>query len=186
MEDQLQHCVKLYKVLSDVKGEIETVIKSGRKVCEDSSTKNPKKLNQRIDALKHLYNNLGEAVTESKKQLEYLHKLTKELNDNFEVIEKYLQENRLSVGVNAEDRHSDQGPVQNALARCNDIYKEYASVCDANYLGDLKDRIEILNSRMDRSIKRAADMDDVKLLQEMQSTLQNMNNITVPKLTYVL
>lgn len=182
MEDQLQHCVKLYKVLSEIKGEIELVIKSGRKVCEDSSTKNPKKLNQRIDALKHLYNNLGETVTESKKQLEYLFKLSKELNDNFEVVEKYLQENRPSIEAN-EAHNSDQAPVRNALARCNDIYKEYASVCDANYLGDLKDRIEILNSRIDRSMRRTEDVQDVKLLHEMKSTLQNMNNITVNTLT---
>lgn len=179
MEDQLQHCIKLYKILSEVKGEIETVIKTGRKVCEDSATKNPKKLNQRIDALKHLYNNLGENVTDSKKQLEYLAKLTRELNDNFDTIERFLhdkQRSELSVETPDDDTRLDSG--RSALLRCNEIYKEYASVCDANYLGDLKDRIEILTSRLERTVRRAGDMEDVKLLHEMKSTLQNMNNIT--------
>lgn len=154
-------------------------------MCEDSSTKNPKKLHQRIDALKHLYNNLGENVTESKKQLEYLTKLTKQLNEYFDLIEKYLHEKQLtqfSIETNSDD-DLELGNVRNAIVKCNDIYKEYASVCDVNYLGDLKDRIEILTCRLDRSIRRDADMEDVKLLHEMKSNLQNMNNITTTKLS---
>lgn len=186
VDDQLQHCVKLYKVLSEVKGEIEIVIKSGRKVCEDPSTKNPKKLNQRIDALKHLYNNLGETVTESKKQLEYLSKLTKELNDNFDLVNNYLHErqlNELSVELAAANGATALEQATGALSRCNEIFREYASVCDPNYLGDLKDRIEILSSRLERSARRTSDTEDLKVLLEMKSTLQNMNSITVATLS---
>lgn len=182
VDDQLQHCVKLYKVLSEVKSEIEVVIKTGRKVCEDSSTKNPKKLNQRIDALKHLYNNLGETVTESKKQLEFLSKLTKELNDNFDLIENHLRE-RQELSVESDASESDLDAIRSALSRCNIIYAEYASVCDSNYMGDLKDRIEILNSRLERSVRRTSDVSDLKVLHEMKSTLQNMNSITVQTLS---
>lgn len=184
MDDQLQHCLKLYKILSEVKGEIEVVIKSGRKVCEDPTTKTPKKLNQRIDALKHLYNNLGETVTESKKQLEYLSKLSKDLGENFDLIENHLRERQLSeLSVESRADDSDIEQIRSALARCNEIYREYASVCDANYLGDLKDRIEILNSRLERSVRRTSDASNLKVLHEMKSTLQNMNSITLATLT---
>lgn len=188
-EDQLQHCIKLYRYLSEIKGEIEIVIKSGRKVCEDASTKNPRKLNQRIDALKHLYNNLGETVTDSKKQLEFLCKLTKELNSNFALIDNYLTKRRnqdLSQDpeqVIKDDDESEINAVRIALDKCNKLFQEYAEVCDLNYLGDLKDRIEILTSRFEQTIRRREeDIDDLKLLCEMRSSLQNMNNISVATL----
>ena len=165
--------MKLYKVLSEVKGEIETVIKTGRKVCEDPTTKNPKKLNQRIDALKHLYNNLGETVTESKRQLEYLSKLTKDLSDNYELIERYLKDPTV---------HENDETARRALGKCNEIFQEYGTVCDSNYLGDLKDRIELLGVRLTRSARRESEASDLKMLLEMKSTLQNMNNITVESL----
>lgn len=159
------------------------VIKSGRKVCEDPSTKNPKKLNQRIDALKHLYNNLGENVTESKKQLEALAKLTKELNDNFDIVDNYLHERQLNeLSVELKPSETALESAQSALSRCNGIFLEYASVCDPNYLGDLKDRIEILSSRLERSLRRDSDTEDLKVLHDMKTTLQNMNSITVATL----
>lgn len=183
MDDQLQHCVKLYKILSEVKGEIELLIKTGRKVCEDSTTRNPKKLNQRIDALKHLYNSLGETVTESKKQLEILSKLTTELNESFDSVENYLRENQLSdLPINTEGDTHVEG-IRRILSRCSEIYQEYASVCDANYLGDLKDRIEILTSRLEKTLRRSFEAEDLKTLHEMKSTLQNMNSITTSTLS---
>lgn len=149
------------------------VIKSGRKVCEDPTTKQPKKLNQRIDALKHLYNNLGETVTESKKQLEYLSKLTRELNDNFDLVDNCLKSDSADI---------DKEMVQTALDKCNEIFEEYATICDVTYLGDLKDRIELLASRWERSERLETEIEDLKILQDMKSTLQNMNNITTATL----
>lgn len=60
VHDQYQHCLKLYRTLSEIKPEIESIIKSGRQICNDSNTKDSKKLGTRIDTLKHLYNSLGE------------------------------------------------------------------------------------------------------------------------------
>lgn len=184
VDDQLQHSVKLYKVLSEIKGEVEVVIKTGRKVCEDTTTKNPKKLNQRIDALKHLYNNLGETVTESKKQLEYLSSLARSLGDHFELIENYLRERQLSeLSPDSADSQLDLEQVRSALSKCNELYEEYASVCDVTYLGDLKDRIELLHSRLERTVRRSSEAENLKVLLELKSTLQNMNNITITTLT---
>lgn len=53
---------KLYKVLSEVKGEIETVIKTGRQIVQKQQTEQPKELDDRVTALKLLYNQLGAQV----------------------------------------------------------------------------------------------------------------------------
>lgn len=53
---------KLYKVLSEVKGEVETVIKAGRQVVQKQQTEQPKDLDDRVTALKLLYNQLGSQV----------------------------------------------------------------------------------------------------------------------------
>lgn len=58
-------CVKqkLYKVLSEVKGEVETVIKTGRQIVQRQQTEQPKELDDRVTALKLLYNQLGSQVS---------------------------------------------------------------------------------------------------------------------------
>lgn len=53
---------KLYKVLSEVKGEVETVIKTGRQVVQRQQTEQPKELDHRVTTLKLLYNQLGSQV----------------------------------------------------------------------------------------------------------------------------
>lgn len=53
---------KLYKILSEVKGEVETVIKTGRQVVQRQQTEQPKELDDRVTALKLLYNQLGSQV----------------------------------------------------------------------------------------------------------------------------
>lgn len=54
---------KLYKALSEVKGEVETVIKTGRHVVQRQQTEQPQEMDQRVTALKLLYNQLGAQVS---------------------------------------------------------------------------------------------------------------------------
>lgn len=53
---------KLYKALSEVKGEVETVIKTGRQIVQRQQTEQPKELDDRVTALKLLYNQMGAQV----------------------------------------------------------------------------------------------------------------------------
>lgn len=52
----------LYKSLSEVKSEVEMVIKTGRQIVQKKQTENPKELDERITALKLHYNELGAKV----------------------------------------------------------------------------------------------------------------------------
>ncbi|KAG5846478.1 hypothetical protein ANANG_G00115400 [Anguilla anguilla] len=82
IQTRLNGCMKLYKVLSEVKLEVETVIKTGRQIVQKQQTENPKSMDEQLTALKLLYNDLGAQVTEGKQDLEKAlalsHKLQKE------------------------------------------------------------------------------------------------------------
>lgn len=53
---------KLYKTLSEVKLEVETVIKTGRQIVQKQQTDNPKLMDEQLTSLKLLYNDLGAQV----------------------------------------------------------------------------------------------------------------------------
>ncbi|XP_051982361.1 dystrophin isoform X4 [Xyrauchen texanus] len=84
VQSQLEQCMKFYKNLSEVKSEVETVIKTGRQIVQRQQTDQPKELDDRLTALKFVYNDLGSQVTEGKQELEkilkLLRKFKKELN----------------------------------------------------------------------------------------------------------
>ncbi|KAG7239203.1 hypothetical protein INR49_029954, partial [Caranx melampygus] len=59
IQSHLSGCMKLYKLLSEVKLEVETVIKTGRQIVQKQQTENPKAMDEQLTALKLLYNDLG-------------------------------------------------------------------------------------------------------------------------------
>ncbi|XP_055657158.1 dystrophin isoform X10 [Falco peregrinus] len=90
VQSQLDHCMKLYKSLSEVKSEVETVIKTGRQIVQKQQTENPKELDERLTALKLQYNELGAKVTEKKQELEKCLKLSRKLRKEINAITEWL------------------------------------------------------------------------------------------------
>lgn len=178
VQDQFQHCLKIYRTLSEIKSEIENVIKTGRKLCEDKTTKNPKKLGKSIDTLKILYNTLGENVTQSKIILENLIKIGNQINENLKKSEQWIK---------SQDCESDKpedlqaGDVDLLIRKSFELYEEYRQICDPSYLEEIKRAIEDTNNRYLDYIN----VDILKSLNEMKSTLQNMDNISIETLRYL-
>ncbi|XP_032535441.1 dystrophin isoform X2 [Chiroxiphia lanceolata] len=90
VQSQLDHCMKLYKNLSEVKSEVETVIKTGRQIVQKQQTENPKELDERLTALKLQYNELGAKVTEKKQELEKCLKLSRKLRKEINSLTEWL------------------------------------------------------------------------------------------------
>ncbi|KAJ8400755.1 hypothetical protein AAFF_G00391090 [Aldrovandia affinis] len=90
VQSQLDQCMKFYKSLSEVKGEVETVIKTGRQIVQRQQTEDPKELDDRLTALKVLYNELGAQVTEGKQQLEKSLKLSRKLRKEVNSLTEWL------------------------------------------------------------------------------------------------
>jgi hypothetical protein len=181
VHDQYQHCLKLYRTLSEVKPEIETIIKSGRQICQDTSTKEPKKLNARIDTLKHLYNLLGDTVTTSKNGLEKIIRLLTQFNQSIEIVVKWigktkhdrLENNNLEIDVEMVNE------IEAELRKCHQVFDEYKAMVDAVYLADISDRLELI----DREFNEFLNLDaDKKALSDMLQTLHNVDQVSIETL----
>ncbi|XP_047414853.1 utrophin isoform X2 [Sciurus carolinensis] len=79
IQTHLDKCMKLYKTLSEVKLEVETVIKTGRHIVQKQQTDNPKGMDEQLTSLKVLYNDLGAQVTEGKQDLERASQLARKM-----------------------------------------------------------------------------------------------------------
>uniref|UniRef100_A0A1B0FRJ5 Uncharacterized protein n=1 Tax=Glossina morsitans morsitans TaxID=37546 RepID=A0A1B0FRJ5_GLOMM len=168
---QYQKWLQIYRTLSEVKPEIEITIKIGRKVCEDRFTKSPKQLSQRIDALKHLYNALGENVTQSKIFLESLIKLAHQLEDCFDIADHLIKKFECSKEILE---------FEDILQKSESIYEECSTSCDQvcmdyTYQGIVATYLKLTSA------------DVIKRLTEMKPTLQNLDgwpwNVTLKQLS---
>ncbi|XP_063701711.1 dystrophin, isoforms A/C/F/G/H isoform X5 [Culicoides brevitarsis] len=173
VDDQYQHCLKLYRLLSEVKSETESVIKTGRKLCEDPNTKNPKMLHQRIDALKFLYNALGEHVTKSKLALEEIRKLNATLRESLNKVRLFLDE-RENTAPQSDKNNVSVQEAEESLIKANQLFEEYKQKCDGIYLEELKSEVDGCNKRL----LGVLGSDVEKVLKEMRSTLQNLENLS--------
>nr|XP_021548939.1 utrophin [Neomonachus schauinslandi] len=106
IQSHLDKCMKLYKTLSEVKLEVETVIKTGRHIVQKQQTDNPRGMDEQLTSLKILYNDLGAQVTEGKQDLERASQLarkmkkeTASLSEWLSVIEAELVQKSTSEGL---------------------------------------------------------------------------------------
>lgn len=145
LHDQYQRCVKLYRSLSEVKSEIENVIKTGRKICEINVTKNKKTMSNSIDVLKLLFNTLGENVTKAKKSLEESLTGVKLLQDNIAEIERLL-------GLGAADpAEVDDAPkrcslILGILQQCKVLFEQNMLLCEIRYPENMREKINVLEA----------------------------------------
>ncbi|XP_064549815.1 dystrophin, isoforms A/C/F/G/H isoform X10 [Drosophila montana] len=176
VQAQYQKCLQIYRTLSEIKAQIESTIKTGRRVCEDKYTKSPKQLSQRIDALKHLYNTLGESVTQSKAFLEGLIKLARQLEQCFDSADDLIR--RFESPQELHDRNSILLEFEDVLQRCEEHYNEYSKSCDKSCMQETRQRIDGLKA----TYHRLTSADIIKRLTEMKTTLQNLDNISLDTL----
>ncbi|XP_024146227.1 dystrophin isoform X3 [Oryzias melastigma] len=97
IQTHLTGCMKLYKLLSEVKLEVETVIKTGRQIVQKQQTENPKAMDEQLTALKLLYNNLGAQVTEGKQDLEKALSLSQKFQKESAVLQDWLTTNEAEL-----------------------------------------------------------------------------------------
>ncbi|XP_063403799.1 dystrophin-like isoform X1 [Mytilus trossulus] len=99
------HCMKFYKTMSELKTEVEHVIKTGRQIVEKKQVDFPDKLSKQLDAIKQLYNKLGIQVTKGKNTLDKALKIAKKLHKEVNSIQKFINT------VNEELDTRDKTPI---------------------------------------------------------------------------
>ncbi|XP_042722576.1 dystrophin isoform X11 [Lagopus leucura] len=161
VQSHLDHCMKLYKSLSEVKSEVETVIKTGRQIVQKQQTENPKELDERLTALKLQYNELGAKVTEKKQELEKCLKLSRKLRKEINSLTEWLA----ATDVELTKRSAVQGMPSNLDAEIawgkatrKEIEKRQVQLKNVSDLGEnlktvlkgkeslVEDKLSLLNS----------------------------------------
>nr|CAD67583.1 putative utrophin [Takifugu rubripes] len=119
----LSGCMKLYKLLSEVKLEVETVIKTGRQIVQKQQTENPKAMDEQLTALKLLYNDLGAQVTEGKQDLEKALSLSQKFQKETNMLQDWLitSEAQLQQKNSCGDMPAD---IDAEIAWANGLLKE--------------------------------------------------------------
>ncbi|XP_039638668.1 dystrophin isoform X5 [Perca fluviatilis] len=123
IQTHLGGCMKLYKLLSEVKLEVETVIKTGRQIVQKQQTENPKAMDEQLTALKLLYNDLGAQVTEGKQDLEKAMSLSQKFQKESAALEEWLtiNEAQLQQKNSCGDMPAD---IDAEIAWANGLLKE--------------------------------------------------------------
>ncbi|XP_062039360.1 dystrophin isoform X5 [Lepus europaeus] len=195
VQSQLNHCVNLYKSLSEVKSEVEMVIKTGRQIVQKKQTENPKELDERVTALKLHYNELGAKVTERKQQLEKCLKLSRKMRKEMNALTEWLA----ATDTELTKRSAVEGMPSNLDAEVawgkatqKEVEKQKAHLKSVIELGEalktvlgkkeslVEDKLSLLNSNWVAVTSRAEEW--LNLLLEYQKHMetfdQNVDHIT--------
>ncbi|KFQ12665.1 Dystrophin, partial [Leptosomus discolor] len=195
VQSQLDHCMKLYKSLSEVKSEVETVIKTGRQIVQKQQTENPKELDERLTALKLQYNELGAKVTEKKQELEKCLKLSRKLRKEINAMTEWLA----ATDAELTKRSAVQGMPRNLDAEIawgkatrKEIEKRQVHLKNISDLGEnlktvlkgkeslVEDKLSLLNSNWIAVTSRAEEWFNLLLeyQKHMEAFDQNVANVT--------
>ncbi|XP_071424824.1 dystrophin isoform X4 [Pithys albifrons albifrons] len=195
VQSQLDHCMKLYKNLSEVKSEVETVIKTGRQIVQKQQTENPKELDERLTALKLQYNELGAKVTEKKQELEKCLKLSRKLRKEINGMTEWLA----ATDAELTKRSAVQGMPSNLDAEIawgkatrKEIEKRQLHLKSISDLGEnlktvlkgkeglVDDKLSLLNSNWIAVTSRAEEWFNLLLeyQKHMEAFDQNVANVT--------
>ncbi|XP_075708853.1 dystrophin isoform X4 [Rhinoderma darwinii] len=189
VQTQLDHCMKLYKILSEVKSEVETVIKTGRQIVQKQQTENPKDLDERLTALKLQYNELGAKVTEGKQMLEKCLKLSRKLRKEMSNLTEWLA----AIDTEVTKRSSEEGMPNNleeeiawSKTTQKEMDKRQQQLKNIQDLGDslravlgekgniVDDKLSLLNSNWLAVASRAEEW--FRLLMEYQKQMESFNH----------
>ncbi|XP_034505709.1 dystrophin isoform X7 [Ailuropoda melanoleuca] len=188
VQSQLNHCVNLYKSLSEVKSEVEMVIKTGRQIVQKKQTENPKELDERVTALKLHYNELGAKVTERKQQLEKCLKLSRKMRKEMNALTEWLA----ATDTELTKRSAVEGMPSNldsevawGKAIQKEIEKQKVHLKSVTELGEalktvlgkketlVEDKLSLLNSNWIAVTSRAEEW--LNLLLEYQKHMENFD-----------
>ncbi|XP_052744308.1 dystrophin, isoforms A/C/F/G/H isoform X2 [Bicyclus anynana] len=147
---QLRTCLRFYRTLSEIKSEVESIIKTGRKMVEEKAVTEPQEFSKKIDMLKELYNRLGAHVTESKTKLETALLTAREIQNDLQSLTSWLH----GLGnVGKQTLELEMSRMEAIKDKLNANYVEFGKNCDQVYLQSLREQIDDINTRWD-NLKR--------------------------------
>ncbi|XP_055937258.1 dystrophin-like isoform X4 [Argiope bruennichi] len=143
-ESQLEKCLHLYKVLSELKPELEQCIRQGRQIAGSKQSD----LKERLEFYKNQYNILGSKVTEARTALENAVKKESNLEAEIFHYQEWLHAARMDADKTAPEKTKNVSEMEVQL--CNDILSEVRN--KKNLLDSLLERAKNSDESSEESI----------------------------------
>ncbi|VVC94725.1 unnamed protein product [Leptidea sinapis] len=176
---------RFYRTLSEIKSEVESIIKSGRKMVEEKTVPEPQEFSKKIDSLKELYNKLGAHVTESKSRLETALLTAREIQNDLQSLMSWLQ----GLGnVGKQTLELEMSRMEAIKDKLNANYVEFSKICEPMYLGNLREQIDNINERWEHLKRHGLGKKETELevlqryLNDIDQELESPETMTVAKL----
>ena len=159
IQGQLHHTRCIYNALADVKPEVESTIKMGRKLVDLEAVPEPAATSANIDSLKELFNVLGAAVTEARGTLEKALEVSASLMSRVGVVLDWLGEAERELGEVKgkakpgllESKVSQMREMKIAVRELLGVKAEFLGlVSDPSLLGGLGELLAGLEARWNR------------------------------------
>lgn len=164
---------RFYRTLSELKSEIESVIKTGRKMVEEKRVQDPPAFSKKIDMLKELYNKLGAQITEAKHMLENALIISREIQNDLSSLNKWLDS---LVGEDGKKTWElEMSKMEGIKAKLNSNYLEFSKNCEAIYLEPLKESIDQTNERWELLKKYGVPEAETKIDEGVAQFLKNLD-----------
>ncbi|XP_059157467.1 dystrophin-like isoform X5 [Physella acuta] len=165
IQSRHENCMKFYKTMSELKPEVETVLKTGRQIVERKQVDFPDSLSKQLDAIKQLYNELGAQIKQSKADLERSLKLTKTLKKELSLVTEFITSTNQTLDEREDSTKKNLEEELNftVAMEVEILQKEpmLTSIHDLiNQLQDLSDEVDVSDSR-GQANKASADMQEL-------------------------
>ncbi|XP_071801510.1 dystrophin-like isoform X3 [Asterias amurensis] len=166
IKTQQDACMGFYKTLSEIKHEVEYVIKTGRSIVERRQLDNPAELTERLNSLKLLYNQLGKRVTEGRDELEKALSLSRKVKKELVAQGDWVQTTEAELNRRCEDDKEatpqslnqeiewckklehDVKKRKNSLGDCKKLADKLINLAEEGSLVSVKDDCEALERRL--------------------------------------
>ncbi|KAL7669255.1 hypothetical protein ACOME3_009919 [Neoechinorhynchus agilis] len=172
IQSQLENAGKLYSQLSDLKPEIEQVIKQGRSIVDRRQTDRLDETTHDLDRLKHQFNDLGARVTTGKENLECVLKCLRKFHNELTLVLEWVRK------MDNELRKLEGHPVVNVLAgksAASDEQLEWIRSTRVD-IRKLDSNFQILHS-LQRDIERRADKPIISLSDRISDAQRKVDQL---------
>ncbi|XP_064628408.1 dystrophin-like isoform X4 [Lineus longissimus] len=155
LENQLKHCVDFFDTMSELKPEVEYVIKTGRQIVEKKQIGFPERFSKQLDAIKQQYNRLGAQVTKGKSDLEKALKLAEQFQTDYKELSEWLDKTQTEISEKEEQKVSkdvETGFIEeiqetmatknHLLSAVNDTSKQLIEIADEGALEECKEKVQ--------------------------------------------
>ena len=147
----MHHAKCIYNALSDIKPEVENVIKMGRKIVEtEAETDSGSVLTEKIDLLKKDFNEVGAQITEAKKSLESALGMSEKLEQRMDLVQSWMtsvMDSDLSNRDSMTEKLAEMTKLKDRVLSIYDLTETFIELGKGSPMTELKESIRALESR---------------------------------------